>query len=133
MDGGVKETAGTQGWGFMARFEVGLEAKIAISLRLCLETHLKEGNIFWAPQYGKGIIDSSGNSIQQDSKYNHTKHAGKNWELVGVGVGIVAEVVDGTCCPNRNDLNSNNLRIQLTSNFNNTVNLWHMHSNMTYY
>lgn len=77
---------------------------------------------FLGPPYVKGIIESSGNSIQQDSKYNHTKHAGKNWELFGVGVGIVA---DGTC-PNQNDFNKVLvLGFNLTLNFNNTVNQSH--------
>lgn len=61
------------GWESMARFEVGgLEAavKIAICLRLCLEPHLKQENIFYAPplQYGNRIIVPCGNHIRGSTK-----------------------------------------------------------------
>lgn len=69
-DGGVGETARTEAGGVWLGLRLGFEAaaKIAISLRLCLEPHLKLENIFCAPPYGKRIMEPSGNSIQQDSK-----------------------------------------------------------------
>lgn len=70
MDGGVEDSAWTEAGGVWLGLRLGLEAaaKFAISLRLCLEPHLKQENIFCLPPYGKRIMEPSGNSIQQDSK-----------------------------------------------------------------
>lgn len=55
MDGGVKETAGTEGGGLWQGLRLDLEAKIAISFRLCLEPHLKQENIFCPPHMVRGL------------------------------------------------------------------------------
>ncbi len=70
MDGGVEETAGTEAGAVWLDLRLGLEAaaKIAISLRLCLQSHLRQENIFSPHPYGKRIMEPFGNSIQQDSK-----------------------------------------------------------------
>lgn len=71
MDAGVKEAGDwTEAGGVWLGLWLDLEdaAKIAISLRLCLEPHLKQENIFCAPPYGKRIMRPSGNSIQHSSK-----------------------------------------------------------------
>lgn len=60
MDGGVKETAGTEARGLWQGLRLGLEAKIAISPRLCLESDLKQENIFCAPHMVRGLWDLVG-------------------------------------------------------------------------
>lgn len=121
---GRRDSPGQRLGGVWRGLRLGLEAaaKIAISLRLCLEPHLKQENIFCPPPHmARGLGNPLGiasSRIVNKTVPNVPVNTAETQKF-GISAGILAEAVTVVWYPTEND--SNQIQFNLSLNI---VSLW---------